>query len=137
MKQMEQMEQMGQGQGEGDRYAMHALQAAYVRSVARTRLDLMKTLDARREAALVVPGPDGVPAAQAAAIAAGRAMPGRRRSSGSRGSSRDTSGEGSVVVVGPSLVLVRGCRVYVCSCLLFFLCQVFYQSQSAVCVRPK
>ncbi|CAN0327153.1 unnamed protein product, partial [Ectocarpus fasciculatus] len=34
---------------EPDRYAMHALQAAYVRSVARGRLDLMKTLDARRE----------------------------------------------------------------------------------------
>lgn len=52
---------------EGQRYAMHALQAAYVRSAARQRLDLMKTLGPRREAALGVLGADGVSAAEAAA----------------------------------------------------------------------
>lgn len=52
---------------EGQRYAMHTLQAAYVRSAARQRLDLMKTLGPRREAALGVLGGDGVSAAEAAA----------------------------------------------------------------------
>lgn len=55
---------------EGQRYAMHALQAAYVRSAARQRLDLMKTLGPRREAALGVVGTDGVSAAEAAALEA-------------------------------------------------------------------
>lgn len=71
---------------EPDRYAMHALQAAYVRSVARGRLDLMKTLDARREAALLVPGPDRAPALEtAAAVAAVTATPNRRSGHGAGG----------------------------------------------------
>ena len=60
----------GKGLERRERYAMHALQAAYVRSAARTRLDLMKTLGPRREAALAVIGPDGITAAEAAAAAA-------------------------------------------------------------------
>eukprot|EP00904_Undaria_pinnatifida_P008227 jgi/Undpi1/4534/HiC_scaffold_18.g07888.m1 len=60
----------GRQEATGDRYAMHVLQAAYVRSVARGRLDLMKTLDQRREAALAVVGPGGLSAALAAATAA-------------------------------------------------------------------
>ncbi|CAM9128369.1 unnamed protein product [Ectocarpus sp. 8 AP-2014] len=75
---------------EPDRYAMHALQAAYVRSVARGRLDLMKTLDARREAALLVPGPDRAPALEtAAAVAAVTATPNRRSSHGAGGGGGD------------------------------------------------
>lgn len=49
---------------------MHGLQAAYVRSAARHRLDLMKTLGARREAALGVIGPGGIAAVDAADAAA-------------------------------------------------------------------
>lgn len=64
------------GEDEGDaavgeeRYTMHALQAAYVRSTARNRADLLKTLNARREAALAVIGPEALAEAEAAASAA-------------------------------------------------------------------
>ena len=122
---------------EPDRYAMHALQAAYVRSVGRTRLDLMKTLGARREAALVVPGADGIPAAQAAAMAAGAATPGRRRSIGvssSRGSSsrgESTGWEGNqlcwYVCVTVPLYQSRG-TVCVCVCVLFVVSFLHYCS---------
>ncbi|CAN0440440.1 unnamed protein product, partial [Hapterophycus canaliculatus] len=86
---------------EPDRYAMHTLQAAYVRSVARTRLDLMKTLDSRREAALKVPGAGGVVAAAAAAAAVVAVTPGRRSDHGGGGGggggsgTRSRSGAGS------------------------------------------
>lgn len=48
---------------------MHALQAAYVRATAKNRVDLMKTLSRRREAALSVIAPDDIAEAEAAAAA--------------------------------------------------------------------
>lgn len=62
-----------EGDDESERYTMHPLQTTYVRSTARQRLDLMKTLAARREAAL------DVVAKNAAAARGGAAIPGERR----------------------------------------------------------